>query len=157
MSPYLSGCMDPHWDTDARAAIIGLGVGHTAAHVYRAALEALTAESVRAMGEMRAQGLKTESITAVGGGAVNSLWIRMFADASGLPVARSRSVEASSLGAAMIAATGAGWFGSVQEAAGAMAAEDPPVCPDPAARPVWDELLRRQADVYRPSAGQHRG
>lgn len=157
MSPYLSGCMDPHWDTDARAAIIGLGVGHTAAHVYRAALEALTAESVRAMGEMRAQGLKTESITAVGGGAVNSLWIRMFADASGLPVARSRSVEASSLGAAMIAATGAGWFGSVQEAAGAMAAEDPPVRPDPAARPVWDELLRRQADVYRPSAGQHRG
>jgi xylulokinase len=45
------------------------------------------------------------------------------ADASGKVVRRSRTVEASSLGAAICAAVGAGWFPSAAAAAEAMCGE----------------------------------
>src|SRR5690606_32012297 len=48
MCPYLTGCMDPHWDPDARAAFVGLSGHHTPGHMYRALLEAITLESARA-------------------------------------------------------------------------------------------------------------
>jgi sugar (pentulose or hexulose) kinase len=58
---------------------------------------------------------------AVGGGAASDLWMQILADATGVPVHRSTSKEASSLGAAIAAATGCGWFRSFAEASAAMA------------------------------------
>lgn len=149
LSPYLTGCMDPHWDPDARAALVGLAPFHGPAHLYRAALEALTAESARALDAMRREGLAPRRIVAVGGGAANPLWTRLFADATGLPVARSRAIEASALGAGMAAAVGAGWFPSFDAAARAMAREEEPVRPDPSQAAAWAALSARQARVYR--------
>ena len=147
--PYLTGCMDPHWNPDARATITGLGPHHTAAHLYRAALEALTLEAVRAIHAMRDAGLATEKILVIGGGADSPLWLRMIADAAGIPTCRSLSNEASSLGAAIIAATGAGWFGSMLEAASEMTRVADRIEPDPDCKPVWDRLSARQAALYR--------
>lgn len=62
-----------------------------------------------------------EEFVAIGGGAANDLWCQIIADASGRPVKRSQTVEASSLGAAMCAAAGVGWFSDVPAAAEAMA------------------------------------
>lgn len=155
MSPYLTGCMDPHWDPDARAALTGLAPFHGPAHVYRAALEALTLESARALATMRAQGLAPERVVVVGGGASNPLWTRMFADATGLPVVRSRLAEASSLGAGISAAVRAGWYPSFDAAARAMARDGDEIRPDPAQAAAWAALSARQARVYRrePPAG----
>jgi xylulokinase len=152
MSPYLSGCMDPHWDPDARAAIVGLGPHHRTAHVYRAALEALTAESARCLDGMRAQGLAPRRILAVGGGARNELWVRMFADATGLPVTRCHSPEASALGAGISAAVGAGWYPDFATAAAAMTQELDTIAPDPTAAAAWAALARAQGQVYRREA-----
>ncbi len=153
VSPYLIGCMDPHWDPAARASIGGLGPGHGSAHVYRAILEALTLESARCVAAMRAAGVAADKVLAVGGGAQSALWLRMVADATGLPVARSASVEASALGAGMSAAVGAGWFAGFAEAAAAMSREESALAPDPAARAAWDAASARQAASYRPSGG----
>ena len=101
---------------------------------------------------MRAQGVAAARILAVGGGARSALWLRMVADASGLPVARSASVEASALGAGMSAAVGAGWFAGFAEAAAAMSREEAALAPDPAARAAWDAASARQAASYRPGA-----
>ncbi len=149
VSPYLSGCMDPHWDPDARMAILGLAPHHGPAHVYRAALEALTLESARAIAAMRAEGLAPARIIAVGGGALNHLWTQMFADATGLPVTRGISPEASSLGAAISAAKGIGWYPDFATAAAAMTRTAETVTPDPAAASAWTTLSTRQARTYR--------
>lgn len=149
--PYLSGCMDPHWDPAARASFHGLGPQHGPAHLYRALLEALTLESARCITAMRAEGVACERILAVGGGGNSALWVGMLADATGLPVTVSRSLEASSLGAAMSAAVGLGWYPDFDAAAGAMSADGPTRSPDPAARPAWDALSRAQAQTYRPN------
>jgi len=148
--PYLTGCMDPHWDTGARASFNGLSPNHGLGHLYRAVLEAMTLESARTITAMKENGLKIEKIVAVGGGGNSPLWTRMFADATGLPVHISQSLEASSLGAAMSAAHGAGWFETLDTAAAEMSDEGETVIPDPQMRDTWNALSARQFASYRP-------
>ena len=148
VSPYLSGCMDPHWDPDARAAFLGLAPHHGLGHLYRASLEALTLESARCVAAMDAAGMGPERIVAVGGGAASALWREMLADATGLPLSVSRSVEASSLGAAMTAAAGLGWHASLPKAAAAMSAQGGATAPNPARATQWRALADRQARAY---------
>ncbi len=146
--PYLAGCMDPHWNPDARATITGFGAHHTTAHVYRAALEALTLEATRAIHAMRDAGIAMEEILVIGGGADSPLWLRMIADAAGITTCRSLSNEASCLGAGIIAAVGAGWYASLGEAASAMTRVADRIEPNPARAGEWARLSRRQAAVY---------
>lgn len=148
--PYLTGCMDPHWDTGARASFNGLSSNHGLGHLYRAVLEAMTLESARAITAMNENGLNIEKIIAVGGGGNSPLWTRMFADATGLPVHISQSLEASSLGAAMSAAYGAGWYETLDAAAAAMSEEGETVIPDPSEQEAWRALSARQFASYRP-------
>ncbi len=56
----------------------------------------------------------------MGGGAQSDLWCQIVADAGGRDVRRLETVEASSLGAAMAAAKGAGWFKSIPAASESM-------------------------------------
>ncbi|PII39475.1 hypothetical protein T190_04270 [Sinorhizobium meliloti CCBAU 01290] len=108
---YLMGCMDPHWDANARATFTGMGPETGIGHLYRASMEAITLEFVRSLLEMKSMGVAADRIFVIGGGAGSPLWRQMVADASGLPVIRSLSNEASALGAGMSAAVGAGWYG----------------------------------------------
>ena len=85
---------------------------------------------------------------AIGGGANSPLWRQMLADASGKPVHVSDTVEASALGAGMIAAYGAGWYASITEAANGMAGATQPVEPDPVNQTIYQELLDIYRDLY---------
>ena len=68
--------------------------------------------------------------------------------ATGLPLSVSQSLEASSLGAAMSAAVGAGWFPGFAEAAERMSRMQAPIMPDLKVKPQWDSLSARQARAY---------
>ncbi|MEL6236647.1 MAG: FGGY-family carbohydrate kinase, partial [Pseudomonadota bacterium] len=147
--PYLSGVMDPHWNPAARAAFVGLSSHHGPVHLYRAALEAMVCETARCIEAMRGSGLAPAQIRAIGGGAQNALWLQMFADATGLPVTLSDTIEASALGAAMTAATGIGWFAGFDDAAREMSSTSRAVQPNPAVADGWRALMARQARAYR--------
>lgn len=146
---YLMGCMDPHWDANARATFTGMGPETGIGHLYRASMEAITLEFVRSLLEMKSMGVAADRIFVIGGGAGSPLWRQMVADASGLPVIRSLSNEASALGAGMSAAVGAGWYGHFSEAADAMSRLAEQVEPRPATAEAWAALSRRQANLYR--------
>ena len=149
VQPYFSGSMDPHWDSSARGVILGLGGSHTEAHVYRALIEAITIDQAMRTDDMEAAaGQRIDHFVAVGGGARSPLWRQMLADATGRPVHVSETVEASALGAGMIAAAGAGWYGSITEAAAAMAGATTPVHPDPARGAVYAELIEIYRGLY---------
>lgn len=150
--PYLSGCMDPHWDTDARAAFIGLSAHHGAGHMYRAVLEAITFESARAIDAMRDHGIAATEIVAIGGGAKSALWRRIYADATGLPVRTAQTVDASAVGAAMTAAVGAGLHRSFADAAQAMSSLGEPTIPHLQAKSHYDALSALQGEAYRANA-----
>lgn len=150
VSPYLSGCMDPHWDISARASFHGLGAEHSFAHLFRATLEAVTLQSSRFVKAIEAEGRAPDRLIAVGGGSSNALWTKMLADATGLPLIACLSREASSLGAGISAAVGAGLFDSFTQAAEAMVQFGKQTTPDPTQEDAWAELSARQFDTYRP-------
>ena len=149
LQPFFSGVMDPHWDIDARGALLGLSGSHTEAHIYRAIIEGITLDQVMATADLEiAASQHVSHYVAIGGGANSPLWRQMLADASGKPVHVSGTIEASALGAGMIAAFGAGWFGSITEAANAMAGETTQVDPQPEQGATYRELLEIYRELY---------
>ena len=150
VQPYFSGVMDPHWDMSARGVILGLSGSHGEAHIYRALIEAITLDQVMSTEDMeKAVDQKITHYVAIGGGANSALWRQMLADASGKPVHVSTTLEASALGAGMIAAFGAGWYDSITEAAQAMAGEHTIVVePDKSVSESYRELLSIYRRLY---------
>jgi len=101
---------------------------------------------------MSSVGAPFEVITAIGGGAKSSLWVQMLADSLGLPVGVSETVEASSLGAAMIAAFGAGWYPSIDVAAASMGSRLSMTQPVASRHSRYLELMDIHASVYSSNA-----
>jgi sugar (pentulose or hexulose) kinase len=143
--PYLASVMNPYWDDAASGVLFGLRGDHGAVHLWRAALEGIAMEQRLAIeGIERATGRPLEALVALGGGARSDLWCRILADVTGRPVVRSRTVEATCLGAGILAAVGAGLHPDLPAAVAAMTATGDAFTPGPAAG-VYDRLYR---DVY---------
>lgn len=150
MLPYWQGVMAPHWNAEARGAFVGLSGAHGRAHLFRALMEGLALEQRLSTEAAEARlGRKISRFIAIGGGASSALWRQIFADVTGKPVERSETVEASSLGAAMCAAVGAGWFRDFAGAAEAMAGRIVDVAhPDPGVHAQYDAVHALYLQLY---------
>jgi xylulokinase len=101
---------------------VGLTGSHRIGHLYRSLLEGIAFEQALVSRMIEEQtGEPIKAFVAIGGGASSDLWCQIIADVCGKTVLRCQTVEASSLGAAMCAATGAGWYASAAGAAEGMA------------------------------------
>jgi xylulokinase len=119
--PYWGGAMTPYWDPLARGCWVGLSGSHRRGHLYRSLLEGIALEQALVTGMIEdATGVSVKAFTAIGGGAASDLWCQILADATGKCIRRSRTVEASSLGAAICAAVGSGLYSDAADAAAAM-------------------------------------
>jgi sugar (pentulose or hexulose) kinase len=148
--PYWQGCMTPHWDSTARGIIAGLSGSTHRGDIYRALLEGIALEQAICTNQAeRATGAKIERYVAIGGGAASDLWSQILADATARPVLRSTTVEASSLGAAMAAAKGCGWFPTLAASSEAMAGRTTRTFePDPKRSARYAELRAIYADLW---------
>ena len=121
--PAFTGLGAPHWDPDARGAILGLTRDTGIAHIVRAALEAVayqTADLAEAMAADIAGGSDSLATLRVDGGMVANNWLCQYlADILDRPVERPAVVETTALGAAYLAGLAAGVFDSLQAVAGA--------------------------------------
>jgi glycerol kinase len=107
--PALSGLGAPYWRPEARGLIIGLTRGTTRAHLARAALEAIALQNVElALAMAEDAGRPLTSLRADGGAAANDLLMQIQADLLGTEIIRPAMVESTALGAARLAARGAG-------------------------------------------------
>ncbi|MDQ2926673.1 MAG: FGGY-family carbohydrate kinase, partial [Pseudomonadota bacterium] len=121
LQPYWSpGLRDP--GPEGKGAIIGFGDVHTRAHLYRAMIEGL-AYGLRAGGELIEARTRRpiRRLVISGGGAQSDGAMQIAADVFALAAERPQLADASSLGAAMLAATGLGWHADVPAAVAAMA------------------------------------
>ncbi|WP_305098056.1 glycerol kinase GlpK [Croceibacterium aestuarii] len=118
--PALSGLGAPHWRADARAAITGLSFAATRAHVVRAALEAISHQTQDLAAAFAADGAEWTTLRIDGGMSSNDWLAQDLAGLLQVSVVRPDFVETTALGAAMLAALGAGLYGSLAEAAAAM-------------------------------------
>ncbi len=108
-NPSMAGgsSLDP--SPHIRGAFLGLDLGHTQADVVRAALEGIALNLRVVLDELRRLCHIGDEMVAVGGGSKSRLWRQIFADALGIRVVKTNvGQEAGSLGAAAVAAVGAG-------------------------------------------------
>jgi len=115
--PAFTGLGAPHWDSDARGAILGLQRGSTIAHIARAALESAAFQTAELLEAMAKDGVKPQTLRVDGGMSRNNWLLQFMADIIAIEVVRPKNVETTVLGAAILAAVGAGEFASLHEAA----------------------------------------
>jgi glycerol kinase len=114
--PAFTGLGAPHWDPDARGAVLGLTRDTGIAQMVRAGLEATvyqTRDLMAAMAEDSAARIATMRVD--GGMAVNNWVMQFLADQIDIPVERPVVTETTALGAAYLAGLGAGIFASTEE------------------------------------------
>lgn len=146
--PYLMGERTPHLDPDARGVFFGLSAMHTRAHLLRAVMEGVTF-SLRDCLEIFGQaGVNIDSMMACGGGGSSKLWRQMLADVFGCEVTTCVSNEGGALGAAILAAVGAGLYGSVEEACDAVIAVKGRQSPDDNNTKKYNEYYKMYVSLY---------
>jgi glycerol kinase len=112
--PAFVGLGAPWWDMYARGTIVGLTRGSTAAHLARAALEAIAYQSRDVLEVMAAEaGVALRPLRVDGLGASNDFLCQFQADITGLPVERPAVIDTTALGAAYLAGLGTGLWPSL--------------------------------------------
>jgi glycerol kinase len=116
--PAFVGLGAPHWDPYARGTIVGLTRGSTAAHIARAAVEAIAYQSAELLAAMQRDAAHpVVEVRADGGAARNDMLMQFQADLLGVPVVRPRVTETTALGAAYLAGLAVHFWASKEEIA----------------------------------------
>lgn len=121
--PYLLGEDAPYWDPKLKGSFFGMTASHTRQHFARAVFEgtAYALRDARSLIWEIAQNFS--EYIFVGGGVKNPLWVSIVADVLGINGKIATKAD-TSLGAAMLAGIGAGFFAGVEEAMAACRNED---------------------------------
>lgn len=107
--PHLLGERSPYWNPHARAVFAGLQITHDRANMVRAVLEGVAFNLRTGLVAFAEAGHTFDSIDAIGGAAKSPVVQQILADAWRAPVVPSSIGDhATSLGAATVAALGAG-------------------------------------------------
>lgn len=121
--PHFAGAATPYMDTGSRGAVLGLTTAHTAADLYRACMEGVVYEMKLNYDALAGSGLHIRKLHATGGGARSRVWMQMKADVLNLPVTALKTVDAGTVGSAMLTEVAAGVFEDLEDAASHM------ICP----------------------------
>lgn len=145
--PYVLGEKTPLHDPHARGTLVGLGLHHSIAHVWRAALEGVVFGFRHHVDVFRERGADVRRIVACDGGAASDLWLQIAADALARPVQRLLRHPGSCLGAAYVAGVGVGAFKD-WSGIGRYVAPGQLFQPDPARTSVYDRAYAVFRDSY---------
>jgi xylulokinase len=146
--PYLTGERSPHPDPLARGAFVGLTVTHDRRHMTRAVLEGVAFGLRDGLDLMIAAGMPVPGqMRASGGGTASQLWCQILADVLQTEIVTVGTSEGAAYGAGLLAATGAGWYPSVEAAAGALVSVAPVAQPGPDAS-AYTEGHALYRDLY---------
>ncbi len=146
--PYWNYVMNPYWDASASGITIGWTGTHGREHLYRAILEGIAFEQ-RLVGDavMAAMAQRFSEYVVMGGGSQSNLWCQIVADITGVPVVRSKTTEATCLGAGILAAVAVGWYPDIKIAASSMTGTGSRFTPNSPTQAIYEKLYTQ---VYKP-------
>lgn len=144
--PYFLGEKSPIQDPRARGAYVGLHLGHTRAHLWRASLEAIAFGFAHHVEVFAERGLPVGGVRVTNGGSRSRLWRQIVADVLGRPLASIVRHPGSGLGAAFAAGVGAGLLDWPHIAR--FVTVDELIEPDPARHERYRELYAVYRDLY---------
>ena len=108
MIPALSGLGSPHWDADARGAILGITRGTNAAQIARATLESVAFRVREIVETMESGGAPISELRVDGGMTSSDVLMQIQANALQRPIVRPMMQESTALGVARLAMEVAG-------------------------------------------------
>jgi L-ribulokinase len=141
-------------DADLRGLLVGMTLATRPAEIYRALIEATAFGTRVIVDAFEAAGVPVAAIVACGGlPERNRLLMQIFADVTGREFAVAPSAQVPALGSAMFGAVAAGaaagGYGSIVDAAGAMAhLGQERYRPAPARHAVYEELYREYVRLH---------
>ena len=142
---WFNGRRSPDDDPLATGQLMNLTLATSAPEIFKALVEA-TAFGSRAINERLAdEGLRIDTILAVGGISKKSRFVmQTMADVIGVPIRVVRSTQACALGSAMNAAVAAGVYPTVEQAQDAMSSGfDGEYIPNEERHAIYNVLYRR--------------
>ena len=112
--PYLNGERAPIWDADAKGVYFGICENCTQEELAYAAMEGVVFSLYHIYESMGCPEVKNMTIS--GGAAVFPVLNQLKAEMFGIPTQTLEENETSALGASIVAALGAGWYKTLEEA-----------------------------------------
>ncbi|MGN1293218.1 MAG: FGGY-family carbohydrate kinase, partial [Levilactobacillus brevis] len=116
-TPYIVGERAPYADADIRGSFTGVDGTHQRYDFVRAVLEGIIFSFRDLFDIYEENGGDFDTVVSIGGGAKSPLWLQIQADIFNRKVVSLTNEQGPGMGAAMIAATGLGWFDSLQDCA----------------------------------------
>ena len=118
---WVNGRRTPDANELLTGTIDGITLGTTAAHIFRALVEATAFGSLAIVERFLSEGLRIDQVIGIGGIALKSPFImQTLSDVLNMPIKVCKTDQACALGAAMFAATAAGLYPKVEDAQKAM-------------------------------------
>ncbi len=145
---HFQGNRTPYTDALSRGAIVGLTLAHEPHHIFRAIMEGISFGTRTILDAMAEAGYRGEEITVGGGASASPLWLQIHADTAGLPVCVPQSRDAPSVGAAVLAAHGAGHFATIDEGIAAMVKPGKRIEPRPREMALYNEIYQQYRALY---------
>lgn len=141
--PYVAGAPYPIHNRNARGVFAGLTLEHDQFDMARALMEGVAFGVRRAAEDFEENGSKIDSIIMMGGAAKSPVWMQMIASITGIPIKRLNCADVCAIGAAMIAACGAGFYNSYQDAADHIVAVEQVYEPVREEQPYYQEKFQK--------------
>jgi len=114
--PAFAGLGAPYWEPRVRGSLFGVSRGTRREHIARATLEAMALQNVDVLQTMVLDSkVAIKNVRVDGGAAANNLLMQMQADFLGVRVIRPKTIETTSLGAALMAGLGVKLWGGLNE------------------------------------------
>lgn len=113
--PAFTGLGAPHWDPNARGAILGLTRDTGIKEIVTAGLQSVCYQTKDLQKTMEKDGIRPVTLRVDGGMVVNNWVLQFLADILGARVDRPGMIETTALGAAYLAGLQAGVYSSLDE------------------------------------------
>lgn len=146
--PYMSGERSPIWNPDAKGVFFGLDFSKTKGHMVRACMEGVALSLKHNLDVAEEAGAKAEVLRAMGGSANSLLWTQIKADVTGKEIVVPASDTATTLGAAILAGVGVGFYESYEEAVALTVKETRRHTPNPANKEVYEKNYETYLKLY---------
>ncbi len=113
--PAFTGLGAPHWQPEARAALVGMTRDTGKAEIITAALQSVVYQTNDLLTAMKNDGVTLDSLRVDGGMVANDWLLAFMADILDLSVERPAIIETTALGAAFLAGLTVGIYKNLQE------------------------------------------
>lgn len=146
--PYMAGERSPIWNPDAKGVFYGLDFSKTKGHMVRACMEGVAFSLRHNLEVAEEAGAEAEVLRAMGGSANSLLWTQIKSDITGKPIVVPSSDTATTLGAAILAGVGVGFYKDYEEAVSLTVKTTREHQPDPGNKEVYDQNYQTYLKVY---------